>query len=105
MSFVNWLIDGIRKCFPTWLSPTYVVVPMSEGSAASTASKNEAEVTRPLTKDERLEVLKRALAEEYYCSGHPPFEVTGHKLMDCGCPEGTHGALVVTETGHLYYPA
>jgi len=78
---------------------------MSEGSAASTASKNEAEVKRSLTKDERLEVLKRALAEEYYCSGHPPFEVTGHKLMDCGCPEGTHGPLVVSETGQMYYPA
>ena len=101
MSLFIHVVRMFRDCLPAWLS----TAPIHEESTASTAMRKEREGKRSLTKDERLEVLKRALAEEYYCAGHPPFDVTGHKLMDCGCPEGTHGPLVVSERGQMYYPA
>jgi len=105
MSIWSRFVETFRNCFPAWLSRSYDELPTADGSTASRVTKKEQDGKRKLTKDERLEVLKKALAKEYYCSGHPPFEVTGHKLMECGCPDGTHGPLVVTETGNLYYPA
>ena len=101
MSLFIRALRMFRDCLPAWLS----TAPNDDESTASTAMTKELEVKRSLTKDERLEVLKRALAEEFYCAGHPPFEITGHKFMECGCPEGTHGPLVVSETGQMYYPA
>jgi len=107
MSFFSRALEVFRNCFPAWLatSTNCVVHTGDERAAACTSSKKEEEVKRSLTKDERLQVLKRALAEEFFCSGHPPFEVTGHNLMECGCPDGAHGTLVVSESGQLYYPA
>jgi len=106
MSLFRLFVETVRRCLPVfrdWFSPD--VSTRSEGLPASIARGIEEEPKGPLSKAERLERLKKAFAEEYYCSGHPPFEVTGSTVMECGCDPARHGPLSITEDGQLFYPA
>jgi len=105
MSLWSRFVEAVRSClpvFPAWASADRTS--RSDGFVMSTASTKEEEVKRPLSKEERLERLKKAFAEEYFCSGRPPMEVTGSKMMECGCEPGRHGPLSITEGGQLFYP-
>ena len=106
MSLLSRLFETVRRCLPVlpdWFSTDQCK--RSDGLAASSVGGIQEDVKRPLSKAERLERLKKAFAEEYYCSGHPPLEVTGTSVMDCGCEPGRHGPLSITEDGQLFYPA
>ena len=120
MSLLSRFFQAVRSClpvFPGWFSgerstrsptsapstPSAASTP-SPPSTPSTASRKEPGQKPVLSRAERLELLKKAFAQEYFCSGQAPFEVTGSTMMDCGCEPDRHGPLSITEGGQLFYP-
>ena len=116
MGVFSRFLRAIASCLPDfglWFatapsrSPSTATPSQPTVTRAPSPSMRSTSTAEPKRNDLPSEVLqarlKKALAEEYFCSGHEPVEDSGYPLMECGCQPGRHGPLAITKQGELIY--